>query len=314
MARYEISVAICTYQRLDLLKDALAALFRQEMAMQIAWEIIVVDNDSHGSARELCQDAAAKCPVPLKYVLEKKQGLSQARNRAVEEAQGEIIAFLDDDAVASSPWLKEMLGTFNRTGADCVGGRVLVRWEGSPECGVRGCRKELLEFDQGEDDFAIKARQISPIGANVAFRTAIFESGIRFLVDLGRNGTRLMGGEEVEIINGLHKSGKMVWYGARSVVFHRTAGERLTEGYYIKREKWNGISLALVDKKQLSRTYCFFKAWARILQVYLMFLPQQYLHSMLGNSRKQFLSTCSISKYSNYWKTMMGVNGEVIDV
>ena len=71
----------------------------------ISWELIVVDNNSKDKTRALCEEYKKDAPWHTKYTFEEKQGLSQARNRGIQHAQGKIVAFIDDDVVVDKYWL-----------------------------------------------------------------------------------------------------------------------------------------------------------------------------------------------------------------
>ncbi len=103
-----ISAIICTYRRPDTLPAAIASLMTQSLPSS-EYEVIVVDNDEQGSAWPVMQRFVGEAVSNFRYVREQEQGLSHARNRGVREASGEIVAFLDDDAVAGPDWLASIL-------------------------------------------------------------------------------------------------------------------------------------------------------------------------------------------------------------
>lgn len=300
-----VSVAICTYNRPQMLRVVLETLEGQEVDREIDWEVLVVDNDPHLSARPIFEAHSLISRLRLRYIHEQRPGLSHARNRAIIESQGSIIAFLDDDVMVPRRWLLEMLQTFERSGADCVGGRVLVKWEGRPEDAVKACETELVAFDKGDGDFRLLGRDV-PIGANLALKTSSLRDQTAFLSDLGRTQTNLMGCEEVELLLRLMRQGRSIWYSAGAVVMHRTGGERLTAAYYKKREYWNGISLAAVDTAQNRWMYCHFKAWARLTQVIVAVWPAFYWALITRNTRSRFLNACYKVKYLGYWQGVLG--------
>ncbi len=220
----------------------------------VGWEVLLIDNDPSGSAKPVFDSYVLRSRLPLRYVHERTSGLSHARNRAIREARGVIVAFLDDDVLVPRCWLFEMLDVFERTGADCVGGRVLIKWEGQPESAVQACERELVAFDKGAKDIRLIGRDV-PIGANLAFRAAVLQGQV-FVAELGRTRTNLMGCEEVDSVLRLVKEGRRIWYSGAAAVEHRTAGERLTGVYYRRREYWNGVSLSAVD--------CLQKPWVTV--------------------------------------------------
>lgn len=106
------SIIIPTYRRLDTLIPAVRSCIAQEGAEP--YEIIVIDNNPDGSAREAVAGLAAESPVPVHYVPEPRPGISHARNTGVAAAQGRFLAFLDDDQRAGPGWLSDHLATLRR--------------------------------------------------------------------------------------------------------------------------------------------------------------------------------------------------------
>lgn len=105
MTETHICVCICTFRRPDLLKRALEAVFAQETAEIFNYSVVVVDNDEGESARALIDNLSASSSVRLKYSVEPQQNIALARNKAVENATGDFIAFLDDDEIPTKEWL-----------------------------------------------------------------------------------------------------------------------------------------------------------------------------------------------------------------
>ena len=95
----DISIIICTYNRSESLKRTLQSLKEMSVSDDIEWELLIVDNNSTDNTREAVNDFTKTSGLNCRYVFESKQGLSNARNRGVKEACGEIIAFTDDDVI-----------------------------------------------------------------------------------------------------------------------------------------------------------------------------------------------------------------------
>jgi len=116
---HHITVCVCTYQRPHLLGRLLRELSAQNTAGLFTYSIVVVDNDSLESANAVVSAFAAVSAVPVKYCVEPTQGIALARNRAVENAEGELIAFIDDDEFPGNEWLLTLfraLETYNVAG------------------------------------------------------------------------------------------------------------------------------------------------------------------------------------------------------
>lgn len=127
----KVSLCVCTYRRPLGLRRLLNAVARVHTERVERLEVVVVDNDSDGSARATCDAAAEGMPFPLRYAHEPRRGISFARNRAVAEADPESgwIAFLDDDEEPEPRWLDELVRVRAEYAADVVAGPVPPRFE-----------------------------------------------------------------------------------------------------------------------------------------------------------------------------------------
>ncbi|WP_158748499.1 glycosyltransferase family 2 protein [Acidobacterium sp. S8] len=119
-----ISVCICTYKRPELLRRALEAACMQRKDDLFTFTIVVVDNDKNESGREIAAQMALECRVPINYVVEARQGIALARNKAVESATGNFVAFMDDDELPIQEWLLTLFKTLQGCEADGVLGPV----------------------------------------------------------------------------------------------------------------------------------------------------------------------------------------------
>ncbi|MDP1873220.1 glycosyltransferase [Phenylobacterium sp.] len=123
----QISLIIPTQRRLSGLSTAARSLFAQQGVERSRLELVVVDNDQQPSARETVEALAVEAPFPVVYVHEPEPGVANARNAAMARAQGDLIAFLDDDEEAPSSWLADLLSTRSALNADVVFGPVRGR-------------------------------------------------------------------------------------------------------------------------------------------------------------------------------------------
>ena len=127
-----ISVCICTYKRPQLLEHLLNELQKQETGNIFTYSIVVVDNDKARSAEPVVSSFRERALVPLDYHCEPEQNIALARNRAVENAKGNFIAFVDDDEFPESAWLLNLYSTLRRYNADGVLGPVKPHFEVTP--------------------------------------------------------------------------------------------------------------------------------------------------------------------------------------
>lgn len=120
-----VSVLIPTFRRPDSFVRAVRSVFAQSGVS--SFEVIAVDNSPEGSALATFRKIEAEAPVPFRWVHEPKPGVSQARNAALRLAEGELVAWLDDDEEASPEWLASLIAVRRDTGAQSVFGPVLAR-------------------------------------------------------------------------------------------------------------------------------------------------------------------------------------------
>jgi glycosyltransferase involved in cell wall biosynthesis len=145
-----ISVCVCTYRRPALLRSLLVALARQETGGQFTYSVVVVDNDRAESARSVVEEMTQKYPLPMVYCVEPRQGIARARNKAVENARGEFVAFIDDDERPIEEWLLLLFRTCGELNADGVLGPVKPYFETEPPGWItRGRFYERADYPTG---------------------------------------------------------------------------------------------------------------------------------------------------------------------
>ena len=125
----DVSVVVPTYNRGPQLEALLTSLLDQD-AGGLAYEIVVVDNNSTDDTRKIVEAVAGGDPQGrLRYVFEPRQGVSYARNTGVAHTTAPIIVFLDDDGVPGPDWVRAMKRAFDEhPEVDCIGGRITPRW------------------------------------------------------------------------------------------------------------------------------------------------------------------------------------------
>ena len=134
-----VCVCICTYKRPHLLRRLLDELADQDTAGKFTYSIVVVDNDQLRSAEPIVLDFTARAAISANYCVESRQNISLARNKAVENARGDFIAFIDDDEFPTRSWLHTLFKTLDERKVDGVLGPVRPHFEqGTPKWVVRG--------------------------------------------------------------------------------------------------------------------------------------------------------------------------------
>lgn len=127
-----ITVCICTYKRTELLERLLATLAAQDTGGLFTYSIVVADNDALQSAREVVSVFAAASAISTTYCVEPRQNIARARNKAVEHATGDFIAFIDDDEFATERWLLTLFNACRQYDVDGVLGPVRPHFDRQP--------------------------------------------------------------------------------------------------------------------------------------------------------------------------------------
>lgn len=237
----EIAAIICTHNRDRYLGAAIDSLLDQD---GVDYEVIVVDNASSDRTREV---VASRLGNPrLKYVYEETLGLSVARNRGARETSASILAYLDDDAIASPQWLQTIVAAYQSNDKIAIaGGKVTLifpegikhpRWISHEMAGCLGI------YDLGDEVVYIDNPNLTPRGLNYSLRRAFLESIGGFDTNLGRVGNNLLSNEELQMTEKAIAQGWQVVYLPQAIAAHHVAPERLKASWFLKRSWWQGIS------------------------------------------------------------------------
>src|SRR5438093_7558831 len=127
-----ISVCICTYKRPRDFQRLLEELGGQDTGGLFTYSIVVADNDHLQSAKAVVRDFAAASSIPITYCVEPRQNIALARNKAIEHATGDFIAFIDDDEWPTPRWLLTLFTACRDYDVDGVLGPVKPHFDESP--------------------------------------------------------------------------------------------------------------------------------------------------------------------------------------
>jgi GT2 family glycosyltransferase len=237
-----ISIVICAYteERWPELIEAVASLHQQTVRPREI--IVVIDHNPALMAR--AREGLAGVTVIENH---EPRGLSGARNSGVAAAQGEVIAFIDEDAIAASDWLEQLSAAYADPRVLGVGGSIEPNWStGRP-------RWFPAEFDwvvgctyRGMPEARQPVRNL--IGCNMSFRREVFGMIAGFHSGVGRVGALPIGCEETELCIRLQQqqpSGRLL-YEPRARVFHRVTAQRAQWRYFLARCYYEGLSKASV--------------------------------------------------------------------
>ena len=232
-----ISAVVCTHNRAAFLRQALNSLAGQTL-VRTRYEVIVVNNGSTdetlATVREFCQVDQRQCAVRL--VDEPALGLGYARNTGWKAAQGQYIAFMDDDARADPGWLERALNLFedSRPAPIAAGGQILP-WYLSQK--PAWYKDEYEARSWGPEPRRLSAGE-SFSGSNMIFAKNILHQLDGFDVGVGMRGTRVSMGEETVLFNEIWKKfgeQAILLYAPDLIVYHAVTSAKMTLRYHLSR-------------------------------------------------------------------------------
>lgn len=240
-----ISAVICTHNRSAYLANAIQSLCQQTLSCDL-FEILVVDNASTDDTQALVSRMADQNRF-LKYVYEPILGLSHARNTGWKMAQGDYIAYLDDDAIADPHWLEKILITFEtiswQPGVIC--GRVDPCWEGErPDWLVEEFWSWFSALDWSDQPLVLENQYFC--GTNMALPRELLQRIGGFSINLGRKGKILLSNEELLLQHQIHRLGYVTYYHPDISVKHYIPRHRQTKQWLFQRIFSQGISDAIM--------------------------------------------------------------------
>jgi glycosyltransferase involved in cell wall biosynthesis len=262
----DLTIILCTYNRCQGLAEALTTLAAQHVDPELEWEILLVDNNSSDKTTEVYRRFKDLLSVPLRYVFETRQGLSHARNRGIADASGKYVAFTEDDELADEGWVQAIFDTFQGYSCEAVAGKIDLAWR-CPR--PQWLTDDLLGF-LGYLDYGtakVLTQDSPPFGGNMAFRKDIFNTIGVFDTQLGRQGRKLIGGEEIELYGRFWQAGLVAVYQPKAVMHHVVEQNRLKKSYF-RRLHFN--------EGQVQGARRHLKPGRRVWGVPLFLIPQLY--------------------------------------
>ena len=234
---HHISVCICTFKRPLFLERLLLSLASQVTEDGFTYSAVVVDNDLLETGHEVVEKARTSSLLDISYYVEPERNISNARNRAVANARGEFIAFIDDDEFPDKSWLVSLFRLLSKSGVDGVLGPVIPHFDGKPPNWL--VKSGLLDrkcFRTGE---IIKNARYTRTG-NVLIRKSLFdETGVSFDPKYG-----LSGGGDGVFFKAMLARGKTFLWCNEAPVREIVPPERQRRSYYLRRAFTRGMTEA----------------------------------------------------------------------
>ncbi|QSW99648.1 glucosyl-dolichyl phosphate glucuronosyltransferase [Haloterrigena alkaliphila] len=240
-----VSVVICTYamERYDVFSECVDSVLSQTYD---PLEVVLVV-DGNDEVFERVQNDYSDLDDVVLHCNDRNQGISYSRTRGAEIATGDVVAFIDDDAVAEDDWVAELARVYEETDALAVGGHVAPDWvTEKPDffpaefywlvgCDERGMGEHMEELR-------------NTYGSNISFRREVFLNVGGYDENTGRHGDRHVQAHEAPVcIRIANKYGKGVIYNTDAVVHHKLFDYRGDFRWLVFRSFWQGYSKRIMD-------------------------------------------------------------------
>ena len=241
-----VSVVLCTHS-LDRYDDLLEAAESVRAQTYDDVELVLV-SDGNAAVTERFERDFRAAEDTILTALPENRGLLEARNHGAETATGDVVAFLDDDAIADPNWIAELVEAYECRDAIAAGGKMVPKWvAGKPEFlpaefyWLIGATHRGFG-PGGDSDAAGEVRNTN--GSNISFDREIFLELDGFDTDIGgRKGDANLQGGETELCARLQEEyGQGVWYNPEAVVAHKVFEYRTDSRWLLDRAFWQGYS------------------------------------------------------------------------
>jgi len=235
----DLTLAIATYDRPALLQLTLASCLAQDNSLGLSLEIVVVDNHPSGNGRAVVEALAEGAPWPLRYITDLTRNMSTLRNRGFSEARGTMVAFIDDDEVASPDWTDQLVSALRKADADiAVGPRLATFEQGPPAYDPTGSQfARDLHLPDGAlvvlTEASGKPRYGLGTGNSLFHVARCFPDGEPAM----REAFGDAGGEDAELFVRLHRNGRRIVWAAKAFVTEAVAPHRTEVAYRLLRTR-----------------------------------------------------------------------------
>jgi len=236
----KVSVVICTYseEMYEHFREAVESILAQTYDDV---ELVLV-SDGNGTVYRRMREDFGDRPDSIVSRTEKNVGISAARNHGIELATGDIVAQIDDDAIADPSWIEELVEVYESTDAIAVGGKMTPEWvAGKPEFLPEEFYWLIGVTHRGFGESGEEVR--NTFGSNISFRREVLEELGGFDPDVGRKGEAEIQAHESELGTRLRQQfGRGVIYHPDATVAHKVFDYRTEPLWLIKRAFWQGYS------------------------------------------------------------------------
>ncbi len=285
MNRSQITIICCTANR----RPQITEFIKLALKNFTETKLIIVENSKDRVIYEQLKKQFSESEM-LEILYSPINGLSNARNIGLACTGTPFVAFTDDDCSPNQNWLDSILYCFNEYGADVVAGKIEPIWpqNKTPRINNKILLESLAILDFGSSIREMKEDEFA-VGANMAFRKSVL-TDLKFDTNLGRVGSTLLSGEEVEFQKELKRRGALFYYTPEAVVSHRIDEERLDPAWFLSRFAWQGVSDAKSDSDFKENEFQLYSA-AKALKI------DRIVSKLLSNEDKNVVERALLLRY-----------------
>lgn len=296
----DINVCVCTYLRVQCLRQCLESLIDQKFSKAINYSITVIDNDKDQSAKSVVGHFQTQNKVPVYYFCEVNRGIPFARNRALDESVklgANCIAFIDDDEQACPDWLSSLYTCLcSYSEPVIIHGRVIPKF---PD----GTSKHMRELFYTKKDRPTGTRLQTCATDNVILPTSII-SKFNLSFDVS---TPLAGGTDTKFFFETNKRGVAIYQCSQAIAYETIFQSRLKVGWLIHRKFRAGITMTWLRLQTgKSKFGLFLKSFEGIFLHLILGFIYIFCFSPLRRDR-EFL------KAAKYFGLLAGAAGIVVN-
>lgn len=254
-----VTTAICTWNRSDFLGTTISSLEQLEVPADIHWEVLIVNNGCTDDTDQVVRQFSDRLPIRLLH--EKQQGLSNARNCAIDAAKGDYILWTDDDVIVDPSWLVAYANAFRTwPHAALFDGPIKLKLLGSPPpwlpemLGDESLASVYAHRDLSNTPIRLDLTIAIPYGPNLCIRTRE-QRKYRYNPYLGRHGNQQVRGEETAVVRAIIDLGAEGWWVPDAIVHHVIAEHLQTQAHL--RRYFMGLGRSYVRREDPSRRLAF---------------------------------------------------------
>lgn len=288
-----LSITICTYNRIEYLKKCLKSILDQTQGSEII-EINIIDNNSTDTTKDYVIELQKQFPE-VNYFVEKRQGISYARNLSFEVCKGMFLAFVDDDAVINKNWLEALLNELKNQNEDIIyGGPIYPNFESVPEDWID--KDYFIRKFKDTDGFlgTIKSKE-GFSGGNMCIAKNLFLKSEKFNTEIGMTGGNLGLGEEPDFFYKLIMKNKDVklYNICEMSITHSEASYKLEKEYLRDR--------IILNANQFTKRTLFHENFLMTTFILLSKLIVQSIKLIISFFLQIFVSNHKFKFLKSYW-------------